>query len=94
MDFAGLVQNLGFPIGIAVYLIWENRQQAKQRYEDMKGIAVKSVEAINSSTDAIIDSNAYSEKTDKALSDNSRILNEVKGVLLKRGMRNNDGSNS
>lgn len=82
MDLGALVQNLGFPIAIAVYFIWRDYQTSKEHKADLKDIANKAVQAIDKSTDAINDS------TD-AISNNSHILERVNGVLLARKEQNN-----
>lgn len=81
MDLGSLVQNLGFPIAIAVYFIWRDYQTSKAHMQDMRDLAIKTVQAIDKSTDAI------NEQT-KVISDNSNILQRVEGVLLTRGQSN------
>lgn len=78
-----LVQNLGFPVAIAVYFIWRDYQTSKEHKADLKEIANKAVQSIDKSTDAINDSI-------EAISNNSHILERVNGVLLARKEQSND----
>jgi len=77
MDLGALVQNLGFPVAIAVYFIWRDYQTSKEHKADLKEIANKAVQSIDKSTDAINDSI-------EAIGKNSHILERVNGVLLAR----------
>lgn len=83
MDLGALVQNLGFPIAIAVYFIWRDYQTSKEHKADLKDIANKAVQAIDKSTDAIVDSTS-------AISNNSHLLERVNGVLLSRREQTDD----
>ena len=92
MDLGTLVQNLGFPVAIAVYFIWQNYQQSKEHKQDLKDIATKAVQAIDAGTEAIKDSVAVIEKNNDKLGENSNILNRVEGVLSSRGYNNGNGA--
>lgn len=88
MDLGALVQNLGFPIAVAVFFIWRDYQTSKTHMQDMRDIAVKAVQAIDKSTGAIEDQIKEAEKCNDVISNNSHILQRVEGVLLSRGQSN------
>lgn len=81
MDLMTLVQNFGFPIAIAIFFIWMYASQAKEHKQDLKDIAIKSVQAIDAGTEAIKDSTAISER-------NVTALNRVEVILSQRGQQN------
>lgn len=87
MDLMTLVQNFGFPIAVAVFFIWMYASQAKEHKQDLKDIAIKSVQAIDAGTEAIKDSTATIEK-------NSTALNRVEVLLSQRGQRNDVANGS
>lgn len=87
-----LVQNFGFPIAVAIFFIWMYASQAKEHKEDLKNIALKSVQSIDAGTEAIKDSVAVIEKNAERLDENSNILNRVEGVLSSRGYNNGNGN--
>jgi hypothetical protein len=89
MDIAELVNKFGLPVGLLLYFIWRDYQTSKEHKADMRDIAVKSVQAIDKSTEALNDSVDAIEKSTTAIGNNSNILNTVKGVL---SMSNNKGS--
>ena len=86
MDLMTLVQNFGFPIAIAIFFIWMYASQAKEHKQDLKGIAIKSVQAIDAGTEAIKDSTSIIEK-------NTTALNRVELLLSQRKGRANDLGN-
>ena len=92
MDLMTLVQNFGFPIAVAIFFIWMYASQAKEHKEDLKNIALKSVQSIDAGTEAIKDSVAVIEKNAERLDENSNILNRVEGVLSSRGYNNGNGN--
>ncbi len=87
MDLMTLVQNFGFPIAIAIFFIWMYASQAKEHKQDLKDIAIKSVQAIDAETEAIKDSTSTIEK-------NSTALNRVEVLLSQRGQQNDFGNGS
>lgn len=87
MDLMTLVQNFGFPIAVAVFFIWMYASQAKEHKQDLKDIAIKSVQAIDAGTEAIKDSTATIEK-------NSTALNRVEVLLSQRGQQNDVANGS
>lgn len=94
MDLMTLVQNFGFPIGIAVFFIWMNYKQAKEHKDDLKDIAVKSVQAIDAGTEAIKDSTEQMKVNNSALRNNSDSLGRVESLLSQRGQYNGTGNGS
>lgn len=91
MDLVDLVKNFGLPTAIAIFFIWRDYQSSKEHKEDLKNIALKSVQAIDAGTEAIKDSVAVIEKNTDKLGENSNILNRVEGVLSSRGYNNGNG---
>jgi len=81
MDLGSLVKDFGFPTAIAIYFIWRDYMTSKAHMADMRDLAIKAVQAIDKSTDAINDQT-------KVISDNSNIMQRVEGVLLTRGQNN------
>lgn len=79
MDLSALVQNFGFPVAAAVFFIWMFVSQAKEHKQDLKDIAVKSVQAIDAGTEAIRDSTATIEKNNTALNRVEMVLSQQKG---------------
>lgn len=92
MDLVDLVKNFGLPTAIAIYFIWRDYQSSKEHKQDLKDIALKSVQAIDAGTESIKDSVELTEKNITALGENSNILNRVEGVLSNRGYNNGNGS--
>lgn len=92
MDLVDLVKNFGLPTSIAIYFIWRDYQTSKEHKQDLKDIALKSVQAIDAGTESIKDSVELTQKNITALSENSNILNRVEGVLSNRGYNNGNGS--
>ena len=74
-----LVQNFGFPIALAIFFIWMFVTQAKEHKQDLKDIAVKSVQALDAGTEAIKDSTATIEKNNTALNRVEVIMSQQKG---------------
>lgn len=93
MDIASLVQNFGLPVAAAVFFIWMYVNQAKEHKQDLKDIAVKSVQSIDAGTEAIRDSTEQIKLNNTALSENSHTLSDVKGVLSSRGVQQNGMGN-
>lgn len=79
MDLMTLVQNFGFPIALAIFFIWMFVTQAKEHKQDLKDIAVKSVQALDAGTQAIKDSTATIEKNNTALNRVEVIMSQQKG---------------
>lgn len=79
MDLTALVQNFGFPIATAVFFIWMYASQAKEHKQDLKDIAIKSVQAIDAGTEAIKDSTVTIEKNNTALNRVEMVLSQQKG---------------
>lgn len=79
MDLMTLVQNFGFPIALAIFFIWMFVTQAKEHKQDLKDIAVKSVQALDAGTEAIKDSTATIEKNNTALNRVEVIMSQQKG---------------
>lgn len=92
MEIAALIERFGLAIGLLIYFIWRDYKTSKEHKEDMRNIAVQSVKAIDRSTESIKDSVEVAEKSNKAIGENSNILNTVKGVLLKRNKGAQDGN--
>lgn len=93
MDLPTLVQNLGLPIALAVFFIWMYVSQAKEHKQDLKDIAVKSVQAIDAGTDAIKDSTEQIKLNSTRLDENSHSLGEVNVLLSQQRNRNNGMGN-
>lgn len=88
MDLVELIKQLGFPIAIAVYFIWQNGKLEKEHKGDIKTIANTAVEAINKNTesdkivaDALVKNNTVIEN-------NGRIISRLEGVLASREQNN------
>ena len=92
MDLTALVQNFGFPVATAVFFIWMFVNQAKEHKADLKDIAVKSVQALDASTEAIKDSTEQMKLNNDAFSKNSTSLDRVNVLLSQRGSKNEYGS--
>lgn len=93
MDFATLVQNFGLPVALAIFFIWMYVQQAKEHKNDLKDIAVKSVQAIDAGTEAIKDSTEQMKVNNDRLSENSHSLGQVNVLLSQQRNRNNGMGN-
>lgn len=93
MDLSALVQNFGFPVAAAVFFIWMFVQQAKEHKNDLKDIAVKSVQAIDAGTEAIKDSTEQIKVNNTRLDENSHSLSEVNVLLSQQRNRNNGMGN-
>lgn len=87
MDLLTLVQTLGLPVGTAVFFIWRDYQSTKEHKQDLKDIAIKSVQAIDAGTEAIKDSTTTIEK-------NNTALNRVEVILSQRGQQNDVANGS
>ncbi len=92
MDLTALVQNFGFPVATAVFFIWMFVNQAKEHKADLKDIAVKSVQALDASTEAIKDSTEQMKLNNDAFGKNSTSLDRVNVLLSQRGSKNEYGS--
>lgn len=79
MDLSALVKDFGFPIATATFFIWQYFAQAKEHKQDLKDIALKSVQSIDAGTEAIRDSTATIEKNNTALSRVEVVLSQQKG---------------
>lgn len=91
MDLMTLVQNFGFPIAIAVFFIWMFVSQAKEHKQDLKDIAIKSVQALDAGTEAIKDSTEQMKLNNDVIGKNSTSLDRV-NVLLSSQRGQNNGS--
>jgi hypothetical protein len=92
MDLSALVQNFGFPVATAVFFIWMFVNQAKEHKNDLKDIAVKSVQALDAGTEAIKDSTEQIKLNNTALGENSHSLDRVNVLLSnQRGQSNGNG---
>ena len=67
--------------------------QAKEHKQDLKDIAVKSVQAIDAGTDAIKDSTEQIKLNSTRLDENSHSLGEVNVLLSQQRNRNNGMGN-
>jgi len=92
MDFGALVKDLGFPIAVATFFVWRDYQSSKEHKQDLKDIALKSVQAIDAGTEAVRDSISVIDKNTAALGNNSNIISRIEGVLSRRGYQNDDRS--
>jgi hypothetical protein len=90
MDLSALVQNFGFPVAAAVFFIWMFVSQAKEHKQDLKDIAVKSVQAIDAGTEAIKDSTEQIKLNNVKIDENSHSLDRV-NVLLSQQRNQNNG---
>lgn len=91
MDFMTLLQNFGLPVATAAFFIWMYVNQAKEHKQDLKDIAIKSVQAIDASTEAIKDSTNQLQQNNDALRENSNIIAIAKDVVLtQKGRRHNE----
>lgn len=77
-DIGALINQFGLPVALLIYFIWREYQTNKEHKADMRDIAVKAVEALNKSTDAI---NEGTENTKKS----NDLMSELKGVLSTQG---------
>lgn len=91
MDFGALVQSLGLPVATAAFFIWRDYQNSKEHKQDLKDIAIKSVQAIDAGTEAIKDSTEQMKLNNTALSENSNILSVTNSVLSNmKGRQQNE----
>ena len=88
MDLVELIKQLGFPIAIAVYFIWQNGKLEKEHKSDIKTIANTAVEAINKNTESDKVVADQLVKNNTALSENGRIMNRLEGFLGSREKNN------
>lgn len=86
-DIGALINQFGLPIALLLYFIWRDYQTNKEHKADMRDIAVKAVQALDKSTDAI---NEGTENTKKS----NDLMSEVKGVLSAQGGASNGRSNT
>ena len=93
MDLMTLVQNFGFPIAVAVFFIWMYASQAKEHKQDLKDIAIKSVQAIDAGTEAIKDSTEQIKLNNTKIDENSHSLDRVNVLLSQQRGRNNGMGN-
>ncbi len=91
MDLVELVKQLGFPVAIAVYFIWQNGRIEKEHKSDIRGLATQVVEALNKNTESDKAVTGQLVKNNTALSANERIMNRLEGVLSSQERQN--GSN-
>lgn len=92
MDLMTLVQNFGFPIGIATFFIYMNYKQAKEHKDDLKDIAIKSVQAIDAATEAIKDSTKQIDQNNGALRKNSDTHGRIEVLLSQKGRQYGTGN--
>ena len=92
MDLGALINQFGLPVALLVYFIWRDYQSSKERFNDMRDIAQKSVQSIDKATESIKEATSVIAINNQHISDNSDILNEVKGVLSMRGNSNGTGN--
>lgn len=93
MDFGTLVKDLGFPIAVATFFVWRDYQSSKEHKQDLKDIALKSVQAIDAGTEAVRDSISVIDKNTDALGNNSNIISRIEGILSNRGNQNDNRGN-
>lgn len=87
-DFGAILDKYGLPVATAGFFIWQYVKQAAEHKKDLKEIAVKAVQSIDASTEALKD-NLEAAKTSKDVSErNITVLNRVEGLLLGRGQKN------
>lgn len=94
MDLMTLVQEFGFPIAVAVFFIWMYYKQAKEHKDDLKDIAIKSVQAIDAGTEAIKDSTKQIEQSNEVISQNTNSCRRIDVLLSQRGQNNGMGNGS
>lgn len=94
MEIATLIERFGLAIGLLIYFIWRDYKTSKEHKDDIRNIAIRTAESIEKSTEAIRDANKVAEKSTKAVSDNTHMLNNVRGVLLSKKGSSNDGGGS
>jgi hypothetical protein len=88
MDFGAILDKYGLPVATAAFFIFQYIKQAADHKKDLKEIAVKAVQSIDASTEALKD-NLEAAKTAKDVSErNVTVLNRVEGLLLGRGQKN------
>lgn len=90
MDFGTLVNQFGLPVALAIFFIWRDYVSSKEHKQDLRDISVKAVQAIDKSTDAILDQGKNITENNRVVADNTNILNQIKG-MLNRGGNNNNG---
>lgn len=93
MDLLELTKQLGFPVALAIYFIWDNRRIQKERLDDVKTVTSKAVEAINKSTESDKNVTTQLEKNNTALDRASGVLSRVEGILTTRGQQNGNRGN-
>ena len=93
MDLVELIKQLGFPVALAVYFIWDNRRIQKERLDDVKDVTSKAVEAINKSTESDKNVTTQFEKNNTALDRASGVLSRVEGILSTKGQQNGNRGN-
>ena len=90
MDFGTLVNQFGLPVALAIFFIWRDYVSSKEHKADLRDISVKAVQAIDKSTDAILDQGKNITENNRVVADNTNVLNQIKG-MLNRGGNNNNG---
>lgn len=71
MGIEGLVEKFGVELGLLIFFIWQNWKTQKEHKEDMKGIVIQAVQAL--------------DKTSSALADITPLLNELQSERKKGG---------
>ena len=92
MDFGAILDKYGLPVATAAFFIFQYIKQAADHKKDLKEIAVKAVQSIDASTEALKDNVEQSKAVQPVLDKNITVLNRVEGLLLGRG-QNNDRQN-
>lgn len=92
MDLIELIKQLGFPVAIAVYFIWQNGRIEKEHKDDIKTIANTAVEAINKNTESDKVVADQLVKNNTALENNGRIINRLEGYLQSKPREQSNGN--
>jgi hypothetical protein len=93
MDLGALVNQFGLPVALAIFFIWRDYASSKEHKADLRDISVKAVQAIDKSTDAIVDQGKNITENNRVIADNTSVLNQIKGMMQRNG-NNNGGSGS
>lgn len=93
MDLVELIKQLGFPVALAVYFIWDNRRIQKERLDDVKNITTTAVEAIKANTESDKNVTVQLAKNNTALERASGVLSRVEGILSTKGQENGNRGN-
>lgn len=92
MDVVELIKQFGFPIAVAVYMIWDKGRTEKEHKQDLRELAANAIHALDAGTEALNQQAEQTVRINTALEENNDIINQLKGMLNAQGNNNGGGS--